>query len=79
MRQIAWLIIGLIERRMWFILPLGVSLIAMLFMGYGRSWAAVLGSLFIAFMMALFWALSWFWLRFFRGLVENSEADHARQ
>lgn len=79
MREIASFLIALIERRMWFLMPLGAFVIVMLFIGYGLSWASMLGSLFVLFIMALFWALSFFWLSFFRGLIENSEADDARR
>ena len=50
----------------------------MLYLSYGWSWVFALSSLAVLFLMALFWALSFFWLSFFRGLVENSEADNAR-
>jgi hypothetical protein len=79
MREIASLFIALIERRMWFLMPLGVFVIVMLLTGYGLSWASVLGSLCVLFIAALFWALSFFWLSFFRGLIDNPEADDARR
>jgi uncharacterized membrane protein YobD (UPF0266 family) len=73
LRAVAHLFIWLIERRMRLLLLVFVPFIALLLYSDGLTWSSGLLTAFILLMLGVFWFVSWFWLRFFRSMLENTE------